>query len=105
MAAMAMEAMVVTGMARGLLMPMPTTAMAAMVLVTATAVATDMARGLLMPTMAADTDMVVTATAVAMPGASKSKLVKGLPLLLLNFHDTHRNQAKINSFTDISARN
>merc|ERR1712058_187010 len=55
-------AMVVTDTARGLLMPMPTMAATAMV-VMATAVAMDTARGQLMPTTAAATAMAVTAMA------------------------------------------
>merc|ERR1712029_1311150 len=62
LAAMAVTAMVATDTARGPLMPMPTMAATAMV-VMATAVAMDTARGPLMPTTAAATAMAVTAMA------------------------------------------
>merc|ERR1712055_1038301 len=61
-----MEVMVDTDTARGPLMPMPTTAMAAMEVM----VDTDTARGLLMPTMVMEAMAVLAMVMVAMDTAS-----------------------------------
>merc|ERR1719244_2159636 len=68
--ALAMEAMVDTDMERGPLMLMPTTAMEAMALAMEVMAVTDTARGLLMPTTVMEAMAVLATAMVAMDTAS-----------------------------------